>query len=120
MTSALIVIGLIVGGAAVVALGLAGARALRLDRLIGDLTASRTARYEGAIALLGLTGLGGALVLLLSTGMPLAVSTTGSALLLLLCAGSLSMAMSPSSQLARPGEVAGRVEPAAASESKAA
>lgn len=120
MQAALIIGGLLIAGFIAAALALVGARVFKLDTALERLSVTRAARYEAFIGLLGLIGLGGALILLLGTGLSLAASTTGTAIILLACAGGLSLALTPNAQRAQTTQVAGRLQQPAPARSKAA
>ncbi|GJQ28169.1 MAG: hypothetical protein HBSAPP03_00530 [Phycisphaerae bacterium] len=95
MTDGLILAGLLAGATLIAFLGLITARVLGLPGWVARQTATHESRYELFIGLLGLVGLLGALTLLMGFGLTLGISTTAAAVLLLVCAGGLSMALRP-------------------------
>lgn len=100
MTDGLILLAFIAGAAIVAVAALVVARVLRVPAFVARHTATPESRYELFVGALGLMGLVGALALLFGAGLSLGLSTTSAALLLLICAGGLSMALRPAPERA--------------------
>lgn len=95
MTDLFILIGLVVGAGLSVGAALVVARSARCTAWVASHAAAAQSRAEACIGLLGLAGLVGALTILFGAGLSLGLSTTSAALLLLVCAGGLSMGLRP-------------------------
>ncbi|CAG0999640.1 hypothetical protein PHYC_02790 [Phycisphaerales bacterium] len=101
MPSALTILALLGGAALVCVVTLVAAKFLRVDRAVAKLSESHGAAHEWVVGLLGLLGLVSALAILFGAGSSIGLSAAGSALVLCLSAGFLSMALRPVEQRAQ-------------------